>query len=188
MKVMMTVPALVTCFCLSADAKDPTKKAVAPEVVKLLGKDAIAVLQTAEQAWTYRLDPRDYKNPAPLGESVARLNGYRILSNGEKLGKKAIVGKLHPAVLEKKRYLFDVGKLCLFQPGVGLVMRAKEKTVTILLCFSCDQIQVVTRDEKGRVVKQGKEDNDPARPLLLDLAKKAFPKDRVIQNLKAKRP
>jgi hypothetical protein len=83
-------------------------------------------------------------------------------------------------------YLFELAKGCKFSPGVVLRFRDGKEHVDVLLCFSCDELRVLTVDADGKVTHDRTEDFDPARPTLVELVKEAFPDDAVIQGLKAK--
>jgi len=75
-------------------------------------------------------------------------------------------------------YLWDIAKACEFMPGVALRYDGDETQIDILLCFSCDELEVY-RDGQ----KVGHEDFDPRRPDLVRLAKHLFPDDQAIQGL-----
>ena len=75
--------------------------------------------------------------------------------------------------------LWDVAKSCEFLPGVALRLADVNVQVDILVCFSCDELEMYTNGKRV-----GHEDFDPRRSDLLRVARKLFPKDEGIQALK----
>ena len=76
-------------------------------------------------------------------------------------------------------YLWDIAKACEFMPGVALRYGRDGMEVDVLLCFSCDELEVYRNGEKV-----GHEDFDPRRADLVRVAKRLFPDDEAIQGLK----
>jgi hypothetical protein len=75
-------------------------------------------------------------------------------------------------------YLWDVAKACEFLPGVALRFAGSNVRVDILICFSCDELEIYRNGERV-----GHEDFDPRRSDLLGVVKKLFPEDEAIQAL-----
>ena len=82
-------------------------------------------------------------------------------------------------LIDPDTYLWNVAKSCEFMPGVVLRLADAKTQVDVLICFSCDELEIYTNGKRA-----GHEDFDPRRADLLHVAKKLFPKDEKIQSLK----
>jgi hypothetical protein len=76
-------------------------------------------------------------------------------------------------------YDWERAKGCEFDPGVAVSFVSAARRMDLLLCFHCDEIAAF---ENGKRV--GIEDFDVARPRLLAVMRRIFPKDEAIQALK----
>jgi hypothetical protein len=95
------------------------------------------------------------------------------------------IKKLRAVLLDPTAYEFDVAKACEFVPGVGIRFVDKERTVDVVFCFECDVVAIRT---SGSERWQGGGSFDPGRARFVAVMKQVFPDDKVIQELKAKRP
>jgi hypothetical protein len=176
----MTRCALVLVLALPCLAAKPPST----RVKNFLGDKAVDVLSAADRVEVYRIQgfrPDPQKKPDDKAEKIG---GYMVLAKGKEQGKE-FAGRLREVLFNDKTYLFDVAKLCIFDPGVAFRMRKGEVTVEVLLCFSCDEVLVLT-SEGGKVARRSHEDVDPMRAVLVKLAKEALPDDKDIQALKEK--
>ena len=104
------------------------------------------------------------------------LRGYPILRTGPDLAP-AQLDEFRRLALDAAHYDFERAKGCEFEPGVALRLRAGERTLEVLLCFSCDEWEFWLGD--ARVI----EDFDAARPALVRLAQALFPDDAALRGL-----
>lgn len=140
-------------------------------VTKLLGgQDVVALVPSAEIA-AYRIDGMGWgKGPGK------RIHGYPVLSEPVAVDGQSR-DELAAVLLDDRTYLWDVAKSCEFLPGVVLRYKA-DPPVDVLLCFSCDELEVFIGGKKV-----GREDFDPRRRDLVRVVKRLFPDDAAIQKL-----
>ena len=81
-------------------------------------------------------------------------------------------------LLDDDTYEWEMEKACEFLPGVLLRYDAAPP-VDVLLCFSCDELEVYVGERKV-----GHEDFDVRRPDLVRVAKRLFTDDPAIRQLK----
>ena len=147
-------------------------------VQALVGGEAaallIADLSKAKTCDAYRIDgfAREAK-----GDDPTTLHGYPILSGPSPIND-ASRATLSNVLNDPNTYLWNVDKACEFLPGVALRFTGGNVNVDVLICFSCDELEIYTN---GKQV--GHEDFDPRRHDLLRVIKKLFPDDEVIQGL-----
>jgi RNA polymerase sigma factor (sigma-70 family) len=164
--------------------KEASKSALQPVAAlrKLLGVRAVEIIAGAEQVEVYRVEAERL----PKGGRDKALGHYKIVARGKDQGKSFVAG-LRATLFNEKTYLFEKSKDCKFTPEVGFRFRAGEESVDILLCFSCNQIRVLTMDGQGKETHFTQMDFDRARETWVKLAKSVFPEDRAIQALSVKR-
>jgi hypothetical protein len=164
MRAIMLAGLLLATSC-KGTGPDTTRR-----VTELLGgRDSIAAIETA-RATAYRIDG--------MGSGAgAKLHGYPTLSGPVPVdeGSRAEIASV---VLDDATYVWESAKACEFLPGVLLRYEAVE-TVDVLLCFSCDELEVYVGARKV-----GHEDFDPRRNDLVRVAKRLFPADKAIQSLR----
>lgn len=155
----------------------PDAPEVTPRVAALLGGTTTAdLLLRADDATTvqaYRIDGMSQmtKSDGP------KIHGFTILSGPVDVPPAAFA-RVADVLQSDGTYLWDVAKACEFVPGVALRYRRGETTGDVLICFSCDEIEI--RDGAGH---RGHEDVDPRRADLVAVAKALFPDDPKIQAL-----
>lgn len=145
-------------------------------VTALLGGDAayrlIVEAGAAESVTAYRLDPMGGAADA------RRLHGYAVTAGPIDVDEQSR-GELASVLSSDGTYLWDIAKACEFMPGVLIRYQGGGETVDVLLCFSCDELEVY---RAGKEV--GHEDFDPRRADLVRVAKSLFPQDEAIAKLK----
>lgn len=159
----------------------PSKK-----VLEFLSEPVVRILQAPTKVEIFRLDPYG------LETRTSEISGYPIVSASH-INDRTLGSKLAAVLLDEKTYSFNSVKLCGFAPGVAFRIWKNNEHVDVLVCFSCDELEIVyqppadaghspetTQDENDA----RREDFDAARPVLVRLAKKVFPKDESIQALK----
>jgi hypothetical protein len=82
-------------------------------------------------------------------------------------------------LLDEKSYYRGPPKQCLPMPGVQLRFERGTSVVSVLLCLECRILAV-----RGPGGQTAMDDFDPAAPAFLEIVKKLFPVDPVIQRLK----
>jgi len=140
-------------------------------VTKLLGGDASVALIRDAAITAYRIDG--------MGRGAGpgkRLHGYPVLQGPVDVDEESRAA-LASVLLDDGTYEWDSSKTCEFLPGVLLRYEA-DVPVDVLLCFSCDELEVFVG--KRQV---GHEDFDVRRPDLVRVAKRLFPNDPAIQKL-----
>lgn len=146
-----------------------------PRVVTLLGgPDGVATLSGPDRVEAWRIDGGPWPSGKPAGPA---LHGYPVLSGPVPVDADAAV-RLVRVLRRADTYLFDAAKGCVFSPGVVVRFTRGERSVDVLLCFSCDELSVVPG---------GREDFDAARPELVTWVKRAFPADAALQALTPRR-
>lgn len=128
----------------------------------------------------FRIDPimKGESEPEEGEEKELLFAGYPILSGPINVDKK-MADALALILADSDTYAWDVAKACEFEPGVGIRFVGVDSSTEILLCFSCDELQIV-RDGK----RVGHEDTDSARGHLIKIVQNIFPDDKIIQGLK----
>lgn len=163
------------------DARTPAELPPRPgdppslRVAQFLGTERLAVLAGATRAESFRIE-----SAAAPAAGAPVLRGYPILRPGPDC-TPAQLDEFRRLALDAGNYDFERAKGCEFMPGVGLRLHTGERTLDVLLCFSCDEWEFWLGD--ARVI----EDFDPARPALLRLAQALFPDDAALQGLSAAR-
>ena len=159
------------------------KKAETPKIDKRImallgGKSVYALIANLSKAKTceaYRID--GYSRGAKE-DKRGKMRGYPIISGPTPIDDASKVS-LSNVIIDSNTYLWDVAKSCEFLPGVALHLADANVQVDILICFSCDELEIYTNGKRA-----GHEDFDLQRSNLLRVAKKLFPKDEKIQALK----
>ncbi len=175
--------AVCVCLAIALDAKPARDADPAPEVRGLLGDRVLAVLDGATRVEVFRLKADRVPQPpgAPKGEDAA---GFPIVSTG-KARDARFAARVAAVLRDKGTYEFDRPKGCILRPGVAFRLWKGKQSVDLALCFECDILVVVARDEAGKSVHRASKDFDPGRPALVKLARDAFPDDPEIQALRA---
>jgi RNA polymerase sigma-70 factor, ECF subfamily len=152
------------------EVKKPSKA-----VAEFLGPSAVQIISNTTKAEIYRIEGTE----GTEGPAIDNFPSRGPAINGADEARKVL-----PEILfADDTYSFGSAKLCKFNPGVAFRLWSDQQYVDVLVCFSCDELRVVSYDEKG-IAKRSNEDCDAARPPLLALAKAAFPQDDKIQALK----
>ena len=145
-------------------------------VVKLFGNLAnFTALARAEKVQAFRVK---HTIENARDKQRKQIRGYPVLSGPHPVDKK-VAGNLVRLLQDKSTYDFERDKGCEMVPGVVVVFTHQRTKVELVLCFECDQLEIYVGDKNT-----GYEDFDPARPKLLKLVKRIFPKDQAIQGLK----
>ena len=106
-----------------------------------------------------------------------RIDGYGI--SGPTAIDDASRATLSKVLTDPDTYLWDSAKPCEFVPGVALRLSDANVRVDVLVCFSCEELEMYTNGKRV-----GHEDFDSRRTDLLRVAKQLFPEDEGIQKLK----
>lgn len=150
------------------------------QVQDFLGNPVIALLRNADKVECFRVSP-EY---SPKAKEA--IQGYPVIGKG-KDQDALFAGKLASQLLNPGTYLFGDRKKCEFSPGVAFRVWHEKTCADVLICFSCDELEVISTVPGQDKPKIAHEDCDGARAELLKLAKVAFPDDKVIQGLKEKK-
>lgn len=159
----------------AADAPKPPER-----VKKLLGERAVGLLDGATKVEVFRVDS---DKPGETDKAVA---GYRVTATGKDQDAK-FAARVAGVALNEKTYEWDAAKGCIFRPGVAFRVWKGEESVVFVICFSCDQMAIVTLDKGGKALTKAHAEVDPGRAALVKLAKAALPDDKEIQKLKESR-
>jgi hypothetical protein len=137
----------------------------------------IAIVKGADRAEAYRI--RDGRGEGPFGS----IEGYPITAVG-KGADPALARRFVEPLLDGSRYFASPD--CFINPGVAYRLRAAEGSVSLVVCYECDNIDVYVRDEHGRLTHRGGAflyDPLGGPKGLVRIAKEAFPDDGEIQKL-----
>lgn len=142
------------------DANDPR------DVDALFDRSSRAVFRHAASVTLYRLtsvdDPRG--KPLPGGGSLSKFASMRA-----KTPDADHLEKLLAQILDGGTYRFGVHKRCAFSPGVALRFVDGGEAVSLLICFTCNEMLVT--DTKGHETMVS---FDPGRDALFSLAEAAL--------------
>jgi hypothetical protein len=162
-----------------AEPKDPSDK-----VKEVLGADAIKILKGVTKVEVFRIESG---REARKGEK--KIGEYPITATGKTQGK-AFAGQLVKVLFDDDTYYGQEAKC--FEPGLAYRLWKGKATVEVVICFKCTNLRLTARDAKGKVLNESDETppggfgGTTSEAALIKLAKKAFPKDKEIQALKAK--
>jgi len=140
------------------------------------GPGAVALIAEPGRATTleaYRIDG-SFGRPPSDGPKIGE---YPILAGPVALDD-ATRAELASILTDDGTYLWDLAKACEFMPGVALRFADATTRVDVLLCFSCDELQVW---KDGEYVDG--EDFDDRRPDLARIVRRLFPGDAALQKL-----
>ena len=153
------------------------EKTMARSLDQLWTEPGLATLKAATRVETFRVDPG-----YGLGTNKTQIGGYGISSTGKEQGKE-FASKLSAILLKPETYFFEKAKRCMFQPGVAYRLWKDQDAVEVVVCFSCDEIEVFVKDGAGKITHYSGEDFDNARAGMVALARQAFPNDKEVQSL-----
>lgn len=135
----------------------------------------LATLRKASEAKAYRISAKDKEDRW----GKATVDDYLTVSGPVAIPDAERV-QLQEVLSDVNSFGWDYAKGCLPTPGVRLQFSDGEITIDVLLCFECD---ILGTFENGSLV--GGEDFDEARPKILEIVKRLFPDDKIIQSLTA---
>lgn len=134
-----------------------------------------AAVETPEKVTAYRVIRPGILKYVHAPETIG---GFEI-TDGPFEVDAVTVAELRTILADDSIYDFERAKGCEFDPGVALRFAKAGAVVDVLFCFSCDELAAY--DGTKRV---GGEDFDRARPRLLAIVKRLFPKDEKLQGLR----
>jgi hypothetical protein len=143
------------------------------------GEEAYALVSDLSMAKTcevYRIG--GYVGVGKGAGQDKKIYGYPIISGPTPIDD-ASRATLSKVLSDPNTYLWNVAKGCESLPGVALRLADAKTQVDVLICFSCDELEIYTNGRRA-----GHEDFDPRRADLIHVSKKLFPKDKKIQSLK----
>jgi hypothetical protein len=139
-----------------------------------------ALLARATKVEVFRIDGgKDHEPPVPPpGEG--NVGGFPVTARGYDQGP-AFAARLAEVLSDEKTYADGFAKC--YWPGVAFRVWDDKECVDFIVCFFCDNFYLGPPSYQ-RVSENGTFHGTPARPLLVRLAKEAFPDDKEIQGLK----
>ncbi len=148
---------------------EKSKESEKPEVLKMtvqgfFGAEVYQILSSPERVESFRMFPEPASKEVPENKQLA---GFPIEKVGPTLTNDQIK-MFQTLVLSDRSYLFEVEKRCLFRPDTGLRFTQGQKTVEILLSYSCDLWQFSIQGDTKT------EDFDPVKTELLDFRQSLF--------------
>lgn len=176
---MHRLVAPVFAACLLAACTAPNAPSYRVEQL-LGGSESTALLNhpsRAEKVEAYRIDGMAFMEDRADG-AAETIHGFPVLS-GPVPVDDASLATLSDLLTSDSTYLWDVAKACEFLPGVAIRYQRPPLGVDVLICYSCDELEVYVDGKKT-----GHEDFDPRRADLVAVAKRLFPDDDKIQLLK----
>ena len=158
------IPAMLA---VAADKPNPP---IDPAVVEILGgKTAVDVLQNAETVQG-SLQPAESYHEDDVSKYGTRLGPIELSAKQRE--------QLTTLLLSRTSYLIGVGKGCEPDYGVRVTFRKGERTVDVLFCFGCEQLQTYVN---GKSTSGGL--FDPSTKDFLNVVQQIFPDDEAIQSL-----
>ena len=140
-----------------------------------------AILNNADRVETFLLQGSDEDEDASgkLAAAYASphyLEDRLVVSTGPTQGR-AFAGLLRAALVQGTSEP-DIAQC--FMPGVGFRVWKGQAHTDISVCFTCQGIEIVTKDAKQTVLHQSLTELGASRPALLALSKQAFPQDKQL--------
>jgi hypothetical protein len=169
---------------------------------KYLGRETLALLAAPDRIEAFAVHPwpadrpppnQRHSSPPQLPPGAPTTLFYRPVYAVGRLLTAEFARRLAAALLDDASYLPDhppfgnrIYKSCLLSPAVGYRIWSGPRSVDLLFCFQCDQVEIV-RDLGPR--GQTAADIDNGRPTFVRLAKEALPDVAEIATLsEARRP
>jgi len=146
---------------------------------QLIGKDGVRTLQEPQHVEVFRV-----RSVAALAATAnpddAQIDQWIVVKVDS--GNQALAKQIADVLLADDTYMFGPGaKACIFDPAVVLRVWSGADAIDALVCFHCNEIELLTRDGAGRIVHRAYEDLNPSRAALVRLVKRLIPNDREIQ-------
>lgn len=123
----------------------------------------------------------------PLKPGIGKVEGIPYAAKGPTQGTD-FAERLSEIVLDTKSYTFT-HKACAFNPTVAFRVVNGEESVTVLICFGCNQLLILEKDAPLRKIAgfEGRfkvnAEFDLFRPELLALAREALPNDKSLKDM-----
>jgi len=90
--------------------------------------------------------------------------GYKITKTGKV--QDQVFAKRLVTVLEEEKSLFDEQNRCFIPHHAFRIWKGRE-SVDVILCLTCDNLHVITRDENGKAIKSGEAVESQGVPYVL---------------------
>lgn len=150
-----------------------------------LGDRTLWAIKNVTRVETFRVSP-----PLHQLSEKTNLNGKRtvakcaVISEGKSLGRDS-AKQLSSALLAAISSDFKQTHTS-FQPGVAFRLWHNDEAVDVAVCFQCSNMNVAEYSQTGTTSRSFSylRSIDSIHPVLVKLAKKAFPNDRQIQQIK----
>ncbi|MCE9584514.1 MAG: hypothetical protein K8T20_18655 [Planctomycetes bacterium] len=168
--------AVATLAALPAFAGDAPNTAV-DGLKKDVGAYGWRQIDSAKTVEVYRIEPDPTKAEGP---NV--VCGHKVISRGKDQGE-AFAARIRTTLTEGQEAPTGKAKECKFQPGVLFRFVNGGDHADLLLCFSCDQFEIVATDPKAADASITMRDFDNYRAALVRLAQEALPDDKIVQGL-----
>ena len=131
----------------------------------------------------YSSKPQSQPSSAPTTGPV--LPGGLLVLAGPAGVDNATAAELSRILHDPNTYMFGLGKGCMFNPDIAVRFAAADcESVIVVFCFTCDELEIYDGATRKSV---GGGNDDPWRPRLVAIAKRLFPNDSYIAELKPQR-
>lgn len=142
-----------------------------------------AILNGADRVETFRLqggdEDEDASGTLAVYASPRYVEDHLVIGNGRQQGR-AFAGALRAALVQGTS---APDFMQCFMPGVGFRAWKGKAHTDISVCFTCQGIEIVTKDAKQKVLHQSLTELGASRPALLALSRQAFPQDKQLAAL-----
>lgn len=126
----------------------------------------------------------DAENAAIETEKYGTVHQYTVTRVGKE--QDAAFAQELLAALEQSPRPTPFGQFsACFDPGVGFRVHRGKSFTEVFVCFHCSGVEIVTTDENKKEVWTTRTELGKARKPLLLLSRRAFPDDKILQDLKA---
>jgi len=139
------------------------------------GSENLAVVNAATHVEAFRVSLQPAAGPT--SQPWLKDAGWQLLSGPAVLNDNQRT-RLRGILNDVNTYDFRMAKACMFHPDVAFRFTSGARDVSIVLCFTCDELMI-----RANGAATGVEDFDSQRPALLRLAKELFPYDVYVQQL-----
>ncbi len=174
MKLVIAAALVLAASCHAGEAPNAALEGLKKEV----GAYGWRQIESAKTVEVYRIEPDVTK------ADTKTICGRKVLAQGKDQGEE-FTGRLRRALAEGQETPSAKEKECKFQPGVAFRFANGAEHADLLLCFQCDQFEIVSSDPKAPDARTASRDFDNYRAALVRLAQEALPDDKVVQGLVA---
>lgn len=147
-------------------------------LTKLVDDKVLEILRTSDRLEAMRIDPEDHSTTDEEGD---RVSGYRITARAP-VNSTGFAKNFGKVFTREDSYVLGLERKCKFQPGVVFRFVKKDAHVDAIVCYECDTLRL--RGSWQNLKDAVPLNCDAMRTRLVVQARRAFPQDAVLENLR----